>query len=226
MDKATAYLLIQEGKIEQLQSSLKVILPNIQSVLMKPDNNRIKAILKRLPQKNLRDVEKDAIRQIPGFKKDYLTAQRKVKKLKLHPYMNKPAAAATALVSSTTRNSVDDVLNNGNMSLRKIKITSFIPGAQFLPLIQFGLFVVFIGAMFITGGEALIPTLKLIGKAALLLLNMLSGVLKTLLEIGSEQGAAAASSWFPTLSGSSLGDMPIDQFIRSAADLIKFVPES
>jgi len=181
MDKSTEYLLIQEAKISQLVNSMKIILLNVKGSLLKPDKNRIKMIIKKLPSKDSKDIEKDAIQQIPGFKKEYLEAQRKVSKLKFHTYTAKPAALVTALVSSTTNNSVDDVLKTGHMSLRNAKLSSIIPGAGFLPLIQFGLFITFIGALFLTDGAIIMPTIKLVIKAASLLLSMLSGVLKALL---------------------------------------------
>jgi len=199
MDEATSYLLIQEAKISQLVNSMKIILLNVKGSLLKPDKNRIKMIIKKLPNKDPKDIEKDAIRQIPGFKEDYLEAQRKVSKLKFHQNISKPAALVTALVSSTTKNSVDDVLKTGDKALRNSKVSSFIPGAAFLPLIELGLFITFVAAIFLTDGAIIMPSIKLVIKATTLLLSILSGVLKSLLAILSLP---------ETLTADPLNDIP------------------
>jgi len=225
MDKATEYLLLQEAKFEQLRSSMKVILPNLKGVFLKPNKGRIKTILNRLPNKDVKTIERDAVRQIPGFKKDYLVAQRKVSKLKLHPNMNKPAAVATALVSSTTSKSVDDVLNKGQAALRNAKLTSLIPGSSLFPLIQFGLLVIAM-CYILVGLDLAIPVLKLVAKALVFLLSMVGSILGAMMGFGSKPGAGAAGNFFPGLSNTPLGDIPLDKFIQSTDKLTNFVPDA
>lgn len=176
MDKATNYLLIQEANLSNLINSMKVILPNVKSSLLKGNAKNMKMIAKKLPQKNAKSIERDAIRQIPGFKKDFLEAQRKVSRLKIFDkYTTRPAAVATALVSSTTKNSVDDVLKKGSMGVRNTKILP-IPGM--FTLIQLGLFATFIAALFLSDGAVLIPTTQLALKSLGMLFAFIGSVLK------------------------------------------------
>ncbi len=179
MDKATNYLLIQEASLSKLINSMKVILPNVKSSLLKGNVNNMKKIAKKLPQKNAKSIERDAIRQIPGFKKDFLEAQKKIPRLKIFDnYTAKPAAIATALVSSTTKNSVDDVLKKGSMGVRNAKILP-IPGISgIFGLIQLGLFSAFVAALFMTDGAVLIPTLQLALKALGMLFALIGSILK------------------------------------------------
>ncbi len=207
MDKATDYLLIQEAKVSQLVNSMKIILLNVKGSLLKPDKHRIKMIIKKLPSKDLKFVERDATRQIPGFKKEYLEAKRKVSILKFHAHTAKPAAFVTALISSTTNSSVDDVLEKGHKSLRNYKISSMVPGVAFLPLIQLGLFITFVAATFLTDGAIVLPTIKLVVKAAALLLNMLGGVLQAVLVLLY----AVTPNDMPDVPG--MGDIDFNRFV-------------
>jgi len=216
MDETTKYLLIKEAKIDQLTNSMKLILLNIRDSLIKLNKNRIKMIVKRLPSKDIRNIEKEAISQIPGFKEDYMEAKIKVAKLKLHPYVTKPAAAATALVSSTTKYSVDEIVKTGDMSLRNSKISSLVPGSSLLPLIQFGLFATFVGALFLTDGAIVIPTMKLVIKASVLLLSMLKGVLNALLVLLGEGIHEVSPEVLPGVEDiPTLKDMPLHQLFRT-----------
>jgi len=227
MDKATEHLLIQEARISKLLSSTKIILTNVKGSLLKPDKNRIKALIKKLPSKDPKVMEREAMTQIPGFKKDYLEAQRKVKKLKFHPYMEKPAAFSTALVSSTTHHTVDDVIKTGNKSLRNAKVSSLIPGSSLFPLIQFGLFTAFIAAVFISGGSVIMPTITLAIRSIILLLNILGGVLKgTLAVITSSAEKITPEKIYPDVKGTPVEDMPLHQLFRMVEDPINFSPLS
>jgi len=216
MDKATDYLLIQEAKISQLTNSMKIILLNARSSLLKPNKNRIKMMINKLPSKDLKDIERDAIRQIPEFKKEYLEAQRKVSKLKFHPYTTKPAALVTALVSSTTKSSVDDVLKTGHAGLRNSKLSSLVPGLAFMPLIKVGLFITFVGAIYLTDGAIILPAIKIVLKAAALLLSMLSGVLKALLAMLSlPENVTTALTANPTDDIPQMGELDFNRFVPS-----------
>ncbi len=177
MDNATDYLLLQEAKINNLVRSMKILLPNVQSALIKGNASAMKKIAKRLPHKDVKDIEHDAIYKIPGFKEDYLIAKRKLIKVKeLSPQVNKPAAIAVALVSSTTKNSVDDVIKKGQLGLRnsKFNISRFNIAGNIFPIIKLLLFITFIIAMYMTDGAVLIPTVALILKTIALLFSLIS----------------------------------------------------
>lgn len=176
MDKATDYLLLQEAKLSRLISSMKLILPNIKTAALKNNARSMKMIAKRLPQKNIKAIERDAIRQIPGFKQDYAEAKRKLSRSKtLGKYTAKPAAIAIALVSSSTKNSVGDVLKKGEMGVRNSKM---IPIPSYFPLIKLVLFVTFVTAMIMTDGAVLVPTVALILKSTSMMFALLANILK------------------------------------------------
>jgi len=178
MDNATNYLLIQESKISNLIKSMKIILPNIQSAILKNNTNVMKKIAKKLPQKDMNSVERDAVRKIPGFKEDYLVAKKRLMRIKeIDNRLNKPAAIGVALISATTKGSVDDVIKKGTTDLRNSKFLSLnrlsITGNVF-PIAKLVLFFTFILAIYLTDGQILIPTVTLILTSLSLLFSLIS----------------------------------------------------
>ena len=158
MDKATEYLLLQEAEWQQVTNTLKSSIPTVQKAFLKPNPVTLKKITKKLPQRKLKDVEREAIRTIPGFKKDYLEAQRKVLKLNfISQATAKTAALTTALVSSVTKNDVDSVIRKGEMGVKSAKI---LPSPSIYQLITLGLFISFIMAIFMSGGDIIMPMIK------------------------------------------------------------------
>jgi len=156
MDKLTEYIL-QENKLNNALKSMKVILPNIKKSLLKGDSKRLGKIADKLPKKDIKSIEREAIRRIPTFKKDFSEAQRKVRRVKeFNKDTAKPAAIAVALVSSSTKYSVDDVLKEGKMRTRNLK-----SGASsyftFFYLCSFG---VIIGTLYTSGAEGLAALIK------------------------------------------------------------------
>ena len=175
MDKATDYLLIQENSIAKLNNSIKLILPNVQSSLLKMNTKAMKVIASRLPKKSIKNIERDAIRQIPGFKKDFFEAKTKLSRSKIFDgYTQRPAAIAVALVSSTTKHSVSDVIKTGEQKLGKIRIPVV---SEYLTLIKLGLFASFILAIFVSDGAVIIPTIQLVLRSVALLFSLISSVL-------------------------------------------------
>jgi len=183
MDKATEYLIIQEAHVSKLVSSLKTILPNVQSALKKGNVNMMKKIAQRLPRKKIKDIERQAIRQIPGFKEKYADAQRKIARSReFEQYTAKPAAISVALISSTTNNTDDDIIKKGIVGVRQAKILP-IPG--YFDLIKVGLFISFIASVYITDGAIILPTIQLAIKSMISLLSLLSSILDGIAGSGS-----------------------------------------
>lgn len=180
MDQLTEYILIQESKWNEIVDNLKSIIVNAQSILLKPTVNRIGVIVKRGKGRSLKVIERDAIRRIPGFKKDYEEAKRKVTRLKFasDPNAARAAALATALASSTTKKSVDDVIKKGDMGVRNAKLLTLFP-TSITQLVVFGLFVTFIMSAFVTDGASILPTIK----AAIVALNALAAILWQVLQV-------------------------------------------
>lgn len=207
MDKVTKYLLIHESTVDKLTNSLKVILPNVQASLLKVNINMMKKIASRLPHKNIKDVEKDAIRQIPGFKNNLAEAKIKLTRTKIFDnYTQKPAAIVVALVSSTTKNSVEDVIKKGEIGVRNSKLLP-IPG--YFTLIKLGLFATFIAGMFLSDGAILMPTVQLALKAMGLLFATLSSILT---------GASEGMKEIIEPGGSIIGKIVSKSFSRPEAD--------
>ena len=104
MDNLTESIILQETNWNKVSTTLKNMLPNIEKVLVNPKSESLKKLAKKLAPRDLRFIEQDAIRRIPGFKKEYMEAQGKVGKLKFVNNYNAIAAAmATAIVSSTSK---------------------------------------------------------------------------------------------------------------------------
>ena len=141
MDNLTEIIILQEANWNKVSNTLKSMIPNIEKVLIKPNKETLKKLAKKLSPRDLRFIEQDAVRRIPGFKNDYLEAQRKVTKLKYVNHHNaKAAAMATALVSATTKKDVDGVIAHADMGVRNAK---FLPIPSMTSMIMFSLFVMF-----------------------------------------------------------------------------------
>jgi hypothetical protein len=199
MDEVTEYLILQEAEWGKIINNLKSILPNAQKVFLKPSTNALKLVGKKLKGRRIKDIERDAIRRIPGFKKDFIEAQRKTPRLKFATaYTAKGIALATALVSSVTGKSVNDVIKKGEMGVRNAKI---LPGPSLIQLVTFGLFVTFIMSIFISDGAVIMPAIQTalyaIGLCVMIIGQVVQAILliaKMLFNPGSQ---AAASDYFP-----------------------------
>jgi len=194
MDQATEYLILQEAEWGRIVNNLKSIIPNAQSVFLKPNTNRLKLVGKKLKGKKLTDIEREAIRRVPGFKKDYNEAQKKVPRLKfVTAGTSRGVAIATALVSSVTGRSVTDVIKKGEMGVRNAKV---LPGPSIVQLVMFGLFVTFIMSIFFFFFAIIMPAIQAALHVIGLLVLIIGQVIKALLLIfkylGGKSGAGGA----------------------------------
>ncbi len=199
MDQATEYLILQEANWNQIVSNLKSIIPNAQSVLLKPNPKRLKMIGKKLKGRSLKIVERDAIRRIPGFKKDFAEALKKVPRLKFaHAYTTRGIAMATALVSSVTGRDVSEVMKKGEMGVRSAKI---LPGAGLFQLLSFGVFVTFIMSIFVSDGAVVLPAIQValqaIGLCVVIIGQVIQGILLIAKMFFNPTSQAAASDYLP-----------------------------
>ena len=181
MDKATEYLILQEAKWADIVNNLKTIIPSAQKVFLKPNLNTLKTISKRLKGRKLKDIEREAIRTIPGFKKDFAEAQGKASRLKfVDNYTSKGVALATALVSSSTGKDVSDVMKRGEMGVRSAKI---LPLPGLFQMLAFGLFVTFLLSIYVSGGESIGLAIQALLKIIGLLVMILGQIVKTLVDL-------------------------------------------
>lgn len=207
MDKATEYLILQEAEWSHIVDNLKSIALNAQKVFLKPNINTLKTLAKKLKARDLKDVEREAVRRIPGFKKDFLEAQEKTPKLNFaNKSTSRGLALATALVSSTTGRSVNEVIKKGEMGVRNAKI---LPTPGLFQLLAFGLFVTFIISIFLTDGGVIMPAIQAALKAIGMLVVMLGHLIKTLVELlgGVPKGfgvGPAIQQILPGLKGDSI----------------------
>lgn len=209
MDKATGYLIIKEAKTQKIISSLKLILPNIRSALLKGNVDAMKKIATRLPRKKIKDIERQSIRQIPGFKEKYKEAQMKISRVKsFDSYTAKPAAISVALAAATTNNSVDDIIKKGEMETRNAKILP-IPG--YFSLIKLGLFVSFIASVYITDGAIIMPTINLAIKSIVSILELLSSIIEGIAASGGDASKTGVAK-------SALANFWAKSFARPEAD--------
>ena len=230
MDKATEYLLLQEAEWQQVTNTLKSMIPTIQKAFLKPNPNTLKKIAKKLPRQRLKDIERDAIRRVPGFKKEYSEAKRKVVKLKfINKATARTAAMATALASAVTKKDVSGVIKQGEMGVRNAKILP-IPGM--FDLIALGLFITFIMAIFLTDGAVIIPAIK----AGLAVIGMLVKILGEIIQLiwglffakNGPQSGPAATDIIPGLKGMEdvpgpMGDdMSLQLFLQQ--DIFNWIP--
>jgi len=188
MDKATEYLILQEADWSQVVNNLKIMIPNVERALLKSNPATLKKIAQKLKSKDFRDIERDAIRRIPGFKKDYAEAQRKVTRIKfVNNYTSKAAAMATALVSSVTKRDVDYVIKKGEMGVRNAKV---LPRPGIFDLVMLGLFITVIIAIFTGDGTVILSALKVVLQTLALLFKMLGKIIIVLLTLLSKKGGA------------------------------------
>ena len=231
MDKATEYLILQEAEWSHIIDNLKSMALNAQKVFLKPNINTLKTLAKKLKTRDLKDVEREAIRRIPGFKKDFSEAQEKTSKLKFaNKSTSRGLALATALVSSTTGKSVNEVIKKGEMGVRNAKI---LPTPGLFQLLAFGLFVTFIISIFLTDGGVIMPAIKVALQAIGMLVVMLGQIIKAIIRIAqilapNKAGAAAdtadtlGSFWDATQTPSSIpGDIGIINPDAAMAWIIK-----
>jgi hypothetical protein len=203
MDQATEYLLLQEAELSKALNNLRGMIPNVQKVFLKPNKNTLKALGNRLKGREFKFIERDAIRRIPGFKKDYLEAQRKTPRLNFATAAtSKAIALCTALVSSTTGRSVDDVIKRGAAGIRNSKI---MPGPSIVQLIMLGLFISFIISIFLTDGAIVMPTIQAALSAIGLLVLAIGQIIKALFKVAGwiNKGDATA-----TATGSAASEDP------------------
>ena len=200
MDQVSEYLILQEAEWGRIVNNLKSIIPNAQKVFLKPSEKSLKLIGKKLKGKKIKDIERDAIRRVPGFKKDFAEAKRKVPRLKfVTAGTSRGIAVATALVSSVTGRSVTDVIKKGEMGVRNAKV---LPGPSVVQLVMFGLFVTFIMSIFVTDGAVVMPAIQAALHVIGLLVLIIGQVIKALLlifkylggKVGVGGGAAGADT--------------------------------
>ena len=199
MDQVTEYLILQEAEWGRIVNNLKSIIPNAQKVFLKPSKKTLKLIGKKLKGKRLKDIERDAIRRIPGFKKDFMEAHKKVPRLKfVTAYTSRGIALATALVSSVTGRDVNDVIKKGAMGVRNSKV---LPGPGITQLVTFGLFVTFIISIFISDGAVILPAIQTALYAIGLAVMIIGQLVQAILLIGKmflfPSAQAPASDYFP-----------------------------
>jgi len=181
MDQATEYLILQEAEWGRIVNNLKSIIPNAQKVFLKPSEKTLKLIGKKLKGKKLTDIEREAIRRVPGFKKDYNEAKKKVPRLKfVTSDTTRGVAIATALVSSVTGRSVNDVIKKGEMGVRNAKV---LPSPGVVQIVMFGLFVTFIMSIFLTDGAVVMPAIQTALHVIGLLILIIGQIIKALLLI-------------------------------------------
>jgi len=175
MDNLTESIILQETNWNKVSTTLKNMLPNIEKVLVNPKSESLKKLAKKLAPRDLRFIEQDAIRRIPGFKKEYMEAQGKVGKLKfVNNYNAKAAAMATALVSATTKKDVNGVIKHAEMRVRNLKI---LPIPSMTGMMMFTLFILFCISVFASEGAVIMPAIKFAVISIGLLLQMIGKIL-------------------------------------------------
>jgi len=192
MDTLTEIIILQEADWNRVSTTLKSMIPNIEKVLLRPNVESLKKVAKKLSPRDLRFVHQDAVRRIPGFKKEFSEAQRKVGKLDFVNSINaKAAAMATALVSATTKKDVDGVIKHAEMGVRNAK---FLPIPSMTGMIMFSLFVMFCISIYVSEGAIIMPAIKFAVISIGLLLQMIGKILAGIgqgveqLQAGTEPG--------------------------------------
>ena len=223
MDNLTEYVILQEAEWNKIVSNLRIMIPNIEKALLKPKLETLKKITKKMKSREFRFIEQDAIRKIPGFKKEYAEAQRKVSRLKfVTKYTSKAAAFVTALAASVTKKDVDYVMKKGAMGVRNANI---LPLPGMMDFIALGIFTTVILAIFATDGAAIVPALKLAWTTIVLISETLVEILKILIDLlgpvpeGHGIGPAAQK-----LLPGMVGDPTNLQQLLTKPDILGYIP--
>ena len=188
IDPITEQILMEAKIID----SLKRMLPQLKSVILKKDFKGMIKLANKLPRKkNFKQLKQEAMR-LPKFRQKYNEAKKAISRSKaLDPSVHEPASVAIAIVAVSTSLKVSQIIKEGEKGvLQSSMILNLIPGGLFIvPILKLTLFVIAITSLLIVAGDIVIPAVKILWKAAVHILSIIGNGLLTIGKYGGEKVA-------------------------------------
>ena len=186
IDPITEQILMEAKVID----SLKKILPQIKTVLLKKDFKGMMRLSKQLPQKrNFKQIKSEAMR-LPNFRQKYNEAKRAMQNSKvLDGSLEEPAAVGVALVALNTGMKVSQIIKVGEKGvLQSSIILNLIPGGAFImPIAGLVYFLIIISALLVVGHTVIGPAATIFAKGAAYLLSIIGSGFAAIGKIGLKQ---------------------------------------
>ena len=155
IDPITEQILL-EAKIIDIA---KKIVPIAKNALMKRNIGAMKKVAKILPKKGFSEVEREAIKKIPGFRQKYKDMQRVMIKNRDAAGIEEPAALIGA-VAATISDSITPEIISMKLSeaAKNAQKLIFFPGDTVL--VKLLLFLIAILLIYVTSGAIILPALQ------------------------------------------------------------------
>ena len=188
IDPITEDILVEAKIID----SMKKIVPMAKQALMKGDVKLMKRIASRLPQKTFKEVEKEAMRKLPGFRNKLKEAQRFALKSREAKGLEEPLAIAGAIVATITQTKTKDVMSKFSDVARDAQKLILFPGD--IKVLKLILFIIAIALIYFTKGAVILPAIQYTFAGAALLMALLGKLLSgaaSMIEIGRDKGPEA-----------------------------------
>ncbi len=186
IDPITEQVLLEAKIID----AVKKIAPIAQNAVMKGNIKVMRRIAKSLPSKSVNEIEKEAMKKLPGFKQKYKDMQRAMLRNRDAKGIEHPAALIGAIAATLTDNITPETISlKLSEATKNAQKLIFFPGdVKILKLILFLLAILLI---YVTRGAVIMPALQYLFVGLSFLMALLSKLLNAtakLIEVGRERG--------------------------------------
>jgi hypothetical protein len=197
IDPITEQILLEAKIID----SIKKIAPTAKNAILKGNVSAMKSIANRLPQKNFKEVEKEATRKLPNFRQRYKDMQRVMMRNIDAKGIEQPAALIGAIAATLSNSVTPDVVSMKlSEAAKDAQKLVFFPGD--VMVLKLSLFVIAILLIWVTKGAVILPALQYLFVGTAFLLSLLGKLLKgaaAIIEAGREHGPDAVGNIKSTL---------------------------
>lgn len=155
IDPITEQILMEARIID----TAKKIVPIAKNALMKRNTSAMRKVAKILPKKNFSEVEKEAIKKIPGFRQKYKDMQRIMIKNRDAAGIEQPAALIGAVAATISDNVTPEIISMKlSEAAKNAQKLIFFPGDT--ALVKLLLFLIAILLIYVTSGAIILPALQ------------------------------------------------------------------
>ena len=177
MDPITEEILMEAKIID----AIKKIVPTAKNAVMKGDAKTMERISKSLPKKDVRTIEKEALKKLPGFREKYKNMQRMMIRNPNAKGIENPAALIGAVAISMSDNVTPDmiVMKLSDAAKNAQKMVFFPGDVAILKLI---LLIIGVLLIYVTSGAVILPAVQYLFTG----MSMLLGLLGKLLDMAAK----------------------------------------
>jgi hypothetical protein len=184
IDPITEHILMEAKAID----SLKRIIPQLKSSILKKDFRGMISLSNKLPQKkNFKQLKQEVMR-LPNFRQKYAEAKKAISRSKvLDKSVHEPASVAIAIVGLSSSAKISEIIKTGEKGvLQSSMILNLIPGGAFIvPIIKLSFFIIVITTILITAGNVVIPALVAFVKGIGYILSIIGKGLAAIGKVGA-----------------------------------------